>query len=58
MSTSTILAGTLAGALTAATPALSATTARLRRTRRDLAAATHQAATEALTGLANRRTLA
>jgi diguanylate cyclase (GGDEF)-like protein len=65
MSASPVLAGALAAALsaalsaalTAALLALAATTVRLGRARHELAAARARAATDPLTGLANRRTL-
>jgi diguanylate cyclase (GGDEF)-like protein len=53
MSASPVLVGVLAAALAA----LAATTVRLRRARRKLAAAWQQAGTDPLTGLANRHTL-
>lgn len=57
MSASTVLVGGLAPALAAALIALAAATARLHRARRELADARQQAATDPLTGLANRHTL-
>jgi diguanylate cyclase (GGDEF)-like protein len=57
MSASTVLVGVLAASLAAALIALAATTTRLHRARRELAAARQQAGTDPLTGLANRHTL-